>query len=387
MHHAHQAALPAKPEVLYLKGEMLMRKTFSVYFMALCCAVLLLAGCAGEQSALKSEPVPVASAPASVGEAAAKPEAAAAAAKTETKAAVKPDGSANDPVAKVGATAITRGELDRAMTVLAAQNRIQPGTTPEATKAAQTAALDQLIFAELIYQEAMKTPPADLDKRLDFKMSQNKGRFPSPAQYEEALKSSGVTEKDLIEITRKDLVISNYIETKIVPTITVSDEEIKNFYNENKAQLVEEPQVKASHILIGVDAAATPEVKAQAKAKAEATLQELKAGKDFAATAKAVSTCPSKEQGGDLGFFAKGQMVPAFEQAAFALKPGELSEVVETQFGYHIIKLTERKEAEPPKLEELREKIAAFLKGQKTQKAVFEFVTKLRKESKVEVML
>ncbi|MBP1728779.1 MAG: PpiC-type peptidyl-prolyl cis-trans isomerase [Deltaproteobacteria bacterium] len=364
-----------------------MRTTFSVYFIAICSASLLIAGCAGEKSTLKSEPVPLASsAPATGSEPAARPDPAAAA-KAEAKPAGKTDSSASDPVAKVGATAITRGELERAMTVLVAQNRIQTGATPEEVKAAQTAALDQLIFAELIYQEGMKTPPADLDKKVDFKMSQNKGKFPSPAQYEEALQSSGVTEKDLIEITRKDIVISNYIETKIVPTITVSDEEVKNFYDENKARLGEEPQVKASHILIGVDAAATPEVKAQAKAKAEATLQELKAGKDFAATAKTVSTCPSKEQGGDLGFFAKGQMVPEFEQAAFALKPGELSGVVETQFGYHIIKLTERKEAEPPKLEELQEKIAAFLKGQKTQKAVFDFVTKLRKESKVEVML
>ena len=365
-----------------------MRKTFFVCFIAICCASLLIAGCAGEKSALKSEPVPVASpAPAAVSVPAVKPEMAAVAAKTETKPDAKPDTSVNDPVAKVGATAITRGELERAMTVLVAQNRIQPGTNPEDIKAAQRAALDQLIFAELMYQQGMKTPPADLDKQVDFKMSQNKGKFSSPAQYEEALKSSGVTEKDLAEITKKDIVISNYIEKSIVPTITVSDEEIKNFYNENKAKLGEEAQVKASHILIGVDAAANPEVKAQAKAKAEATLQELKAGKDFAATAKAVSTCPSKDQGGDLGFFAKGQMVPAFEQAAFALKPGELSGVVETQFGYHIIKLTDRKEAETPKLEELQEKIAAFLKGQKTQKAVFDFVTKLRKESKVEVML
>jgi peptidyl-prolyl cis-trans isomerase C len=233
----------------------------------------------------------------------------------------------------------------------------------------------------------MKNPPADLEKQVEFKMAQNKGRFSSPSQFEEALKSSGVTESYLVDITRKDVVIGNYIETQIVPTIIVSDDEIKKFYDENRLRLAEEPQVKASHILIGVDTAATPEVKAKAKEKAEALLKELKAGKDFAEAAKANSTCPSKEQGGDLGFFGKGQMVPEFEKAAFALKPGELSEVVETQFGYHIIKLAEKKEAEPPKLEEIKDKIATYLKGQKTQKAVFDYVTKLRKESKVEVLL
>ena len=80
-------------------------------------------------------------------------------------------------------------------------------------------------------------------------------------------------------------------------------------------------------------------------------------------------------------------MVPQFEQAAFALKPGEMSDIVETQFGYHIIKLTEKKDGNAPKLEELKEKIATFLKGQKTQKAVFDYVTNLRKESKVEILL
>lgn len=357
-----------------------MRNTFSACFIALAATALLAGGCAGEKSAVKSEPVaPATQAAPPATETVSKP--------ADATTAAKPESAPTDPVAKVGTIAITRIDLDRAMTVLIAQNRIQPGSSPESLKTAQAAALDQLIYAELMYQQGLKTPPADLEKQIDFKMSQNKSKFPSPAQFEEALKSSGVSEKELIEITRKDIVISNFIETSIVPTIKVSDDEIKNFYDENRNQLVEEPQVKASHILIGVDAAATPEEKTKAKEKAEAILAELKAGKDFAAAAKASSTCPSKEQGGDLGFFGKGQMVPEFEQAAFSLKPGELSGVVATQFGYHIIKVTERKEAEPPKLEELKEKIAAFLKGQKTQKAVFEYVTKLRKESKVEVLL
>lgn len=308
-------------------------------------------------------------------------------AKDEAKA-VKPAADPQEPVAKAGKTVITRGELERAFNVLAAQNRIQPGSTPEEQKKAQLAALDQLIYAELIYQEGLKSVPADLEKQVDFKMAQNKGKFGSSAEFEAALKESGMTERELAEISRKDIVISHYIETKIAPGIKVSDDEIKKFYDENRDRFGEgEPQVKASHILIGVDASAATEVKAKAKEKAEALLKELKAGKDFAEAAKTSSTCPSKEQGGDLGFFGRGQMVPEFEQAAFALKPGEMSGVVETQFGYHIIKLTDKKGGEVPKLEELKEKIASFLKGQKTQKAVFDFVTTLKNEAKVEIML
>jgi len=330
-----------------------MRKNPSACIILLACAALLTAGCAGEKSAVKGEPAPVAvTETPTAKDVTAKPAEPA----EQPKAAAAPvaSGSPEDPVAKIGATLITRKELDRALTVLAAQNRIQTGSTPEAMKEAQQAALDQLIFAELIYQQGLISPPADLDKQVEFKMSQNKAKFGTPTEFEAALQQSGITEKELVEISRKDIVISSYIESKIVPSITVSDEEIKKFYDENKSGLAEEPQVKASHILIGVDAAATPEVKAKAREKAEAILKELKSGKDFAAAAKADSTCPSKEQGGDLGFFGKGQMVPEFEQAAFALKPGELSEVVETQFGYHIIKVTEGKDAEPSKIDEIK---------------------------------
>lgn len=307
--------------------------------------------------------------------------------KEETKTAAKPIQAPTDTIAKVGATSISRKELDRALTVLTAQNRLPATDSPEARKQAESAALDQLIFAELIYQEGLKTPPADLDKQIENKMAQNKSKFSSPAEFEAAMKSADVTEKDLAEITRKDIVISNYIETKISPTISVSTDDVKSFYNENKEQLKEEPQVKASHILIGVDASASADDKKKAREKAEALLKEIKGGKDFAEAAKANSTCPSKNQGGDLGYFGRGQMVQPFEQAAFAMKVGDISEVVETQFGYHIIKLTDKKDGEAPKLEEITDKITAFLKGQKTQKAVFDFVTKLRKEAKVEINL
>jgi len=344
-------------------------------------AFLLASGCAGEKAAVKTETAPAAGNETTIVK---ESDSKQAEPSKKDSPAETAKSSPGDPAAKVGSTTITRGELERAMNVLVAQNRIQPGSTPEAMKEAQKAALDQLIFAELIYQEGLKTPPADLEKQIDFKMAQNKGKFESPEKYDEALKSSGVTEKDLTEISKKDIVISNYIETNIASKISVSDEEIKAFYDENRDKLAEEPQIKASHILIGVESSASPEMKAKAKEKAEAILKELKDGKDFAEAAKTSSTCPSKEQGGDLGFFGKGQMVPEFEQAAFALKPGELSGVVETQFGYHIIKVTDKKGGEPPKLELIKEKIAAFLKGQKTQKAVFEYVTNLKKNAKIE---
>lgn len=358
-----------------------MRKSLSGYPVMLVLTIFMLSGCAGEKAAVKSEPAALPAA-AKTAEAAVN-ETAAPAEKSAKAQTVAPDAT----IAVVAGSPIKRQDLDRALAVLTAQNRLPDSISAEQRKQLESATLDQLIFAELMYQQGVKTPPEDLEKQVDFKMSQSKGKFQSQDEFEAALKGAGITEKELAEITRKDLIIGNFIDKTIAPTVSVSDEEIKKFYDENSSQLQEPPQVRASHILIGVESTATDEEKKKAREKAEALLKEIKEGKDFAEVAKSDSTCPSKTQGGDLGFFGKGQMVAQFEQAAFGMKVGDISDIVETQFGYHIIKVTDKKDGEAPKLEELRDKITTYLKGLKTQKAVFDYVTKLRKEAKVEIML
>ncbi|MGC9974420.1 MAG: peptidylprolyl isomerase, partial [Gaiellaceae bacterium] len=166
---------------------------------------------------------------------------------------------------------------------------------------------------------------------------------------------------------RRDLVIAHFIQLTIVPKVTVSEEESRKFYDQNQDKFVGGETVRASHILVGVDAKATAEEKQKAREKAEKLRKELAAGADFATLARENSTCPSSKQGGDLGYFGKGQMVPPFEQAAFALKPGGLSDVVETQFGYHIIKLVEKKGPETVAFKDAQPRIGEYLKNQKAQ--------------------
>ena len=127
--------------------------------------------------------------------------------------------------------------------------------------------------------------------------------------------------------------------------IDVTENDANNYYSGNPKEFETPEQVKASHILIASDTSDTSvdpnDAKAKALAKAEQLLAQLKDGADFAELAKANSTCPSASKGGDLGFFSKGDMVAPFEEAAFALEPGQLSDIVETKFGYHIIKRTQ----------------------------------------------
>ena len=297
------------------------------------------------------------------------------------EAAVK--SSPTDPVAKVNGTVVTREQLERAINVLASQNRM--GQQPAGmTKEAEDAVLDQLIAAELLYQAGSKLEMKELDKQVAEKIAQSKAKFPDNAAFETALKTAGLNLKELEELVRKDIVINSLVEKEVAAKIVVSDADAKKFYDENIEKFKQGENIRASHILCGIDPKATTEEKKKAKDKAEALLKEIKAGKDFAELAKTNSTCPSSAQGGDLGEFGKGQMVPSFEAAAFTLKPGEVSNVVETQFGYHIIKLTEKKEAGVTKLDEVKERIQDYLKGMNMQQAVTDYIDGLKAKAKIE---
>ena len=311
---------------------------------------------------------------------AAPPKAEAAAPKAESAS------SSQEAVARVNGVAISALELKRASKVMLAGQR---GTTPTADqqKEMEKQALQQLISAELLYQAGQKLEVKDLDKQVEAKLAQGKARFSNDQDFVKAMKDLDMDEKALQDYTRRDLIISNLVDKTISSKITVSEEDARKFYEQNPDKFTRPETARASHILIGVDAKATAEEKKAAREKAVKLRKELAGGADFATLAKGSSTCPSSQQGGDLGFFGKGQMVPAFEQAAFALKPGEISDVVETQFGYHIIKLTEKKVAEKVEFKEGRPRIEEFLKNQKVGAAVNDYLESARKTAKIELLL
>lgn len=145
----------------------------------------------------------------------------------------------------------------------------------------------------------------------------------------------------------------------------VTDEDVKAFYDGNPQYFEKPEQVKASHILVKVEKDASDADKSAAKAKIEDLLKQVKDGGDFEALAQANSDCPSKEKGGDLGMFGRGQMVKEFEDAAFSMEVGQVSDVVETQFGYHIIKKTDAAAAKKDAIEDVAPRIRQHLEQQK----------------------
>ncbi|MBU4561937.1 peptidyl-prolyl cis-trans isomerase [bacterium] len=152
--------------------------------------------------------------------------------------------------------------------------------------------------------------------------------------------------------------------------VSISDEELLEYYNENKESFLEPEQVHARHILV------------ETEEDANNLLLQLKEGlTDFAELAKEKSIGPSAPSGGDLGFFTRGQMVKEFEDAAFSLEPGEISDVVQTQFGYHIIKCEEKKEEHSPTFEEAKERIINTLRYQRENEAISALISKLKEKA------
>ena len=286
-------------------------------------------------------------------------------------------------VARVNGTAIDALEMRRAKKVM-----LRGQTVPaEQQVALDKQVMEQLIEEELLYQAAAKQNFKDVDKQIDAKIAQDKTSFKDEQGFKNALKELEMDEKDLRGFIRRRILISRFVETTFVPKVTVPEAEIRAFYDKNLDKFKRDETVKASHILIGIDAKASADDKKKARMKADKLRKELAGGADFAALAKGNSTDSSSQHGGDLGFFGKGQMVPSFEKVAFALKPGEISDVVETQFGYHIIKLTEKKPAETAVYKDVKTKIEEYLKGQKVNEAVQKYLADTKKTAKIEILL
>jgi peptidyl-prolyl cis-trans isomerase C len=296
---------------------------------------------------------------------------------TRPKPVVPAENSPADPVAIVNGVVITRGELGKASRVITAQNLTGKQLT-------ENDILEELISTELLYQAGKKLEIKDLDRQVGERITNYRAKYPDNTAYENALKAAGLTPKELEDISRKDIVIKNLVEKEIVPKINISETEARNYYDENIDKFKHVESIRAGHILCGVDSKATAEEKKKAKGKAESLLKEIRGGKDFTELARTNSTCPDSKNGGDLGYFTRGVRPPAFDAVAFAMKPGEVSDVVETRLGYHIIKLKEKREAGAAKFDEVKEKIQDYLKKAEVRKSLAGYIARLRENAKIE---
>ena len=286
-------------------------------------------------------------------------------------------------MAVVNGAVITRTDFDRAVS-FAKQRALQTGK-PVDDAQLNKGVLEQLIGTALLYQESKKEGIKIDQKAVDERLEQWKKQFPNEEAYKKAMSTANLSVSQMKEDITRGMTIEKLIVERFVDKTTVPEKEIKAYY-ESHLNLFKQPeQVKASHILIKVDPKAKEPEKEDALKKIRDVQKKQIKGDDFAKLAKEYSQGPSNAKGGDLGYFKRGQMVPAFEEAAFKLKSGEVSDIVKTRFGYHLIKVVDKKPESTVPYEEIKDKLGQYLKQEKVQKEIKQLVEKLRKEAKVEM--
>jgi peptidyl-prolyl cis-trans isomerase C len=295
-------------------------------------------------------------------------------------------GSGAEVAAKVNGVPITTLELNRSFQ---AHVQVPYSAVQEDPRAKEVLRqiLDTLIDRELLLQRAKSLKMAVPAQQVDTQMQQLQQRFPSSEAFEQALTAQNLTMDTVKKDVESQLLRQQLVQKEILDKVNVSARDVQTFYDQNKDKYVEEEQVRARHILIRVPPDANPADEAKLKGKADDALKRAKQGENFAALATELSDDGSKESGGDLGFFPRGRTVPAFEEVAFTLQPGQTSEVVRTQFGYHVIKVEERKPGKALAFDEAKSQVKDDLTKRQTYERYQQYVAGLRSKAKVEVLL
>ena len=246
----------------------------------------------------------------------------------------------------------------------------------------QEVAMERIIARELIFQQALEEGVVASDEQINQETVKVMANFPSPEEFYATLEKAGINREDYYRMIRQDLSV-NMMTEKISASADEPDEkELQEFFAAHPDKMRKQSQVRASHILIK----ATEEDCDAAKSKIEGIQQQVQNGElSFEALAKEHSACPSGAKGGDLGFFGPGSMVKEFETAAFALKKDEVSDVVKTPFGYHLIKATDRQEEQTLTFEEVKPQIVAFLKEQQGAKLLHTWVEELKEKAVIDL--
>jgi len=259
----------------------------------------------------------------------------------------------NAVVAKIGERKITLSDFKRVTDYFDAERQKMLETNPQLKETVLRQFIQSIVISDLAKQKGFDRNPAV---------------------------------KEQLQFFSDNFLANEYLKQEIAQKITVSDDELKSYYDSHKDEFKTQEMVKARHILVRVENSASDDEKKKAKDKAEMYLKKIKDGEDFAKLASDFSDDPgSKAKGGDLGFFPRGRMVKPFEDAAFSLKPGETSGIVETQFGFHIIKVEDRKDSSVESFDVVKERLKQKLSQDRTRKELTDFIDKAMKDSKTEI--
>lgn len=289
-------------------------------------------------------------------------------------------------VAEVNDTRISKADLDREL------SRQLPAALESFEEAQQLAIkktlLSKMIDRELLIQAAKNAGTTPTKEEVEKQTDQVRARFGDKLEFQKTLSEKGETEQSFKQALAADMAIANYLKKKVFSNLSVSDEEAKLIFDSAPEQFRAPEQIRARHILFRVapdaDEATTNEVKKRAE---EVRVLALKEDANFESLAKQYSEEPLREKGGELGYFTKNQMVPEFSEAAFSLEIGGVSELVKTEFGFHIIKVEDKKLSEEPSFEKAKEAIKEQMLAEQQRKKLTDHLASVKKAAKVIVYM
>ncbi len=313
-------------------------------------------------------------------------------------AAAKPDDKLADlfpdpVVAKGKSVQVKRSQVDDAMSGLKSSYAARgQSLSPDDIAQAEPHVLQRLIQVQLLVARATDNDKAEGKQAVTKRMDEMRTRVGGEENLDRQLKAAGTTEDELRGKMLEESTAEAVLEREL--KVNVTEDDVKKFYDDNPAKFEQPEMVRASHILLSTrspdtNAELSDDQKAAKHKLAEDLLKRARAGEDFAKLAKQYSEDPgSKDNGGEYQF-PRGKMVPAFETAAFSLKTNEVSDIVTTQFGYHIIKLSEKIPAKKIELAKVSPDIREYLKQQQMQKhqqELKDYLAKLQQDAKVEIL-
>jgi peptidyl-prolyl cis-trans isomerase C len=258
---------------------------------------------------------------------------------------------------------------------------------PDLVKRLQSRILDKLISEELISQASQRLTIEDIDERVEQKLEALKKKHGSEEDLAKYLKMRNLTIENVRGSLRARVYVDEYLEKKGISEPQISESLIRETYDRNPETYSREESIKASHILIAVEENAGVEEKERASQKAAKIRKQVLNGKNFAEMAKEHSDCNSASGGGSLGYIKRGYMPRTFDEVAFTTKKDAVSTVVKTEFGYHIIKVFDRKSAGITPYEEVRDFIKTYLQGEESKNKRAAHIAELKKAAKIEILL
>ena len=291
---------------------------------------------------------------------------------------------AGEDIASVNGKAISKIQYERRLSVFKkrAARKGQELKDKDLTTT-ENRILEDLIDAEVLYQQSQKEGIKVNDQTIDKQIDRIKKRFPDETAYKKAIERMYISEKEFRAEIQRGLAIKQLLDTNVREKITATEEESKKYYNDNQNLFKQTEEVKISQILIKVPPNADESKKNQARKKIETIQRKIQQGEDFGTLAKAYSDGLAAKSKGSLGYIERGYMKKPLEDAAFSLNVGEVSGILETQSGYYLIKVTDKKPARIIPYKEVLPMIEKQLKKEKEKTEIHAYIENLKKSATI----